>query len=945
MSIHPCVHRPRLAGGPLRLMLTGMLALGVLAPNEAVPLTDEHAGFVRHSELPQPPCRAARDTAPLTQGGSNSAPCRNLTHLVACSPIKDSSLAADRDVASPDWREQVIYFLMIDRFDDGEPGNNDQGAGEFDPADRRRYSGGDLAGIERRLDYIRGLGATAVWITPPVAHQWWDGEVGYGGYHGYWGRDFGAVDPHFGSLDDYRKLASALHARGMYLVQDIVLNHTGNFFGYSDGWDPADPTRHYRPNPKSMPTSAPTQWPLSLNDPRQREHREAAIYHWTPNISDFGDALQEREFQLAGLDDLNTGNPLVRRALRQSYGHWIREVGVDAFRVDTAFYVEPELLRDFLNADDPQAPGIRQVAAESGRQAFHVFGEGFGIDRHGEDVQMRKIERYATEPDGRPLLPGMINFPLYGSLNEVFARGRPTAELADRLRRVMALHRDPQLMPTFVDNHDVDRFLAGGSEAALRQALLLIMTLPGIPTIYYGTEQGFTQPRQSMFARGYGAGGRDHFDVAAPLYQYLARVSELRRTHTTLSRGRPVMLRDSATGPGPLAYRMEGESGDRLLVAFNTAEQPVLLDNLQPAESGRSALRSLFAIDGARSDEHTDAAGRVSLTLPGRSGQVWRIETSTSTAETRSAVSPAAPTLAIASSADGQLRLTGNASGQSDLQLVLDGALESARDAIAADDGNFTAELDTRSLVDPRVEHRLVAWSAGSALASAPVLFRAAPDWQLLAEVSDPSGDDRGPAGSYLYPTDPSWGDNRQMDLLGARAYAAGGSLKLELDMHRVTQSWSPANGFDHVAFSIFVSLPQREDGERALPKQNATMPADLRWHYRLRAHGWSNAMFSSNGAGADSDGRPVSAGASIDVNRDRHWVSFLVPAAALGNPSTLEGATIHVTTWDYDGGYRALSAAGDSHSFGGGDGHGDPLVMDELVLRLERPATDAASP
>jgi hypothetical protein len=88
-------------------------------------------------------------------------------------------------VPSPDWRDQIIYFVMTDRFSNGDPGNDNQGAGEFDPANGAKYSGGDLKGVLDRLDYIQGLGATAIWITPPVANQWWDPLVNYGGYHGY----------------------------------------------------------------------------------------------------------------------------------------------------------------------------------------------------------------------------------------------------------------------------------------------------------------------------------------------------------------------------------------------------------------------------------------------------------------------------------------------------------------------------------------------------------------------------------------------------------------------------------------------------------------------------------------------------------------------------------------------------------------------------------------
>lgn len=842
-------------------------------------------------------------------------------------------------VASPDWRDQIIYFLMIDRFADGDSSNNDQGGKEFDPEDRRRYSGGDLAGVEQRLEYIQGLGATAVWITPPVAHQWWDGDVGYGGYHGYWAENFKAVDAHFGSLADYQQLSRGLHGRGMYLIQDIVLNHTGNFFTYDGAWDGKRPSHNYRRNQNTTPVRAPSQWPFSLNNPRRRADLEAAVYHWTPNIVDFSKLEQERDFQLANLDDLNTESPLVRQALRDSYGHWIREVGVDAFRLDTAYYVPPEMLRDFLDADDAKAPGVMQVAKASGREAFHVFGEGFGIDRAGEEVQMRKIERYATEPDGRPLLPGMINFPLYGSLNDVFARGRPTAELGDRIHRVMSVHRDPHRMPTFVDNHDVDRFLAGGSEAALRQALLLIMTLPGIPTIYYGTEQGFKQPRQAMFAGGFGAGGRDHFDAKSALYGYLAKITGLRRAHPVLSRGVPTILGDSAAGPGALAYRMDAAGQTSLLVVFNSGETPVLLDNLDTGLLPGQALRSVFTINDGAPSPVADARGRLTLELAARSGYVWAIDRPAAAAQAPAA-GPAPPQLRAQRLADGRLQVNGETTAEATLKLVVDGQLATATAVSADPKGNFSALLDTRSLLDASIEHRLVAWLPEAGSASEAVGFRASPEWVLQAEVSDPSGDDAGASGRYRYPTDPSWGENRQMDLLGARAFTAGGSLRLELDMHRVTQVWNPANGFDHVAFSIFISLPDRADGVPALPLQNANMPAGLNWQFRLRAHGWSNAMFSAVGASASEDGEVRSPGAEIVVDKDRHRVSFLLPATALSpmtseQTTSLAGASIYVTTWDYDSGYRKLSKQGSGHTLAGGDGARDPLVMDDLLLRL----------
>ena len=125
----------------------------------------------------------------------------------------------------------------------------------------------------------------------------------------------------------------------------------------------------------------------------------------------------------------------------------------------------------------------------------------------------------------------------------------------------------------------------------------------------------------------------------------------------------------------------------------------------------------------------------------------------------------------------------------------------------------------------PTVTHTAVAWDAETATASAAHRFSVARAWTLLADVADPRGDDRGPGGSYAYPTDASWGEHRQADLLGVRAWGSGGALKLELRMHDVTAAWNPANGFDHVAFTLFLELPGRDGGVRAMPLQNASLP------------------------------------------------------------------------------------------------------------------------
>jgi glycosidase len=806
-----------------------------------------------------------------------------------------------------------------------------------------------LKGLAQRLDYIRGLGATALWITPPVANQWSNPSNDYFGYHGYWAENLLQVDRHLGSLADYQALSDRLHRQGMYLVQDIVVNHMGNYFTYRDRWNAADVSQGWEAHDQTRPVPRPTQPPFNLNDPRDASQRRAGVYHWTPDIRDYNDKNQEHNFQMSGLDDLNTENPAVRRALRHSYGHWIKNVGVDAFRVDTAFYVPPEYFADFMRAADVRAPGMAEVARRTGRRQFHVFGEGFGIDRPGQDTQATKIERYVRGPRGAPLMGGMLNFPLYGALGDVFARGRPTAELADRITRMMKLHSQPHLMPTFVDNHDVDRFLAGGSEAGLQQALLALFTLPGIPVIYYGTEQGFTEQRASMFAAGWGSGGRDRYDITAPLYRAIAQMAALRKAHPVLSRGVPTLRKANAAQPGALAWTMapaagrkaQQARGTQALVVFNTAATETLLDKLDTGLPAGTRLQGALGLHGIPPDLVVGPAGRITRVLAPRSGQVWTLarapaqtRPSTGSAPLPSAAQAPALTMTpmLSAQVSADFDASGLAPGLGSLQLVVDGDLATARTVPVAVDGSWSARVDTTAMVDPAVPHTVVAWHAPSGTASDSQRFQVMRQWQLSADVADPAGDDTGPSGSYEYPTDPSFGAARQMDLRRVQVSTSGGALRLDLHMNRVTQVWNPANGFDHVAFTVFIELPGQTGGATVMPLQDGSLPEGMRWHRRLRAHGWSNALFSDEGASTSHEGSVVPVAATVQTDADTHRVRFTLPAAALGRLGSLSGAKVWVTTWDYDGGYRNLAPQAQPYGMGGAP-VGSPKVMDSSAV------------
>jgi len=832
-------------------------------------------------------------------------------------------------VPSPDWRDQVLYFAMIDRFDNGDPRNDDQGAREFDPGSNAKYNGGDLAGLSRRLDYIRGLGATALWITPPVANQWWNDQTNYGGYHGYWAEDFSALDRHVGTLDEYRRLADGLHRAGMLLVQDIVVNHTGNYFHYAELPAARDPAQGYRVHPDSAGRTAPTQWPFTLNDPRRREDREAGIYHWTPQIRSYDDPRQVHTHQLGALDDLDTETPAVRTALRKSYGAWIRDVGVDAYRVDTAFYVPREYFRDFLDSSEPDAPGVLRVARATGREDFLLFGEGFATDRPYQDKDMRRIDAYQVGRSGGAL-PSMLNFPLYQSLGDVFGRGRPTAELGWRIRRMMELHAQVHRMPTFVDNHDVDRFLASGSEPALRQALLALMTLPGIPTLYYGTEQGYTLQRGAMFAAGYGAGGKDHFDTQSPLYRYIARSTALRHANRVFSRGTPTVLRSTAAGPGALAWRTDLDDHS-MLVVFNTADHDLLLDNLETGKPAGTRWRGVFAIDGEAPDQVLDAKARLTLRLPARSGYVWRAEAIEPIA-TKPGISPTLDPLP-GRKVRGDLPVQGTAEAGSETLLVIDGNLASATRARAGSDSRWRVELPTDGMIDPEIEHSIVAYAPATGLVSETRRFRVQREWRLLLDASDPARDDHGPEGRYQYPLDADFAQARPQDILGVRAHGSGGALKLDLKLNRLVSAWNAPNGFDHVACTLFFEVPGAGEGSTVLPLQHATLPQGMRWHYRLRLHGWSNVWYSATGASADSEGTVLAPAPALKVDRKTQTLQITVPASALGGLRSLSGVKVYVTTWDYDGGFRALAAKAAQYGYGGGDGAREPLIMDQTAV------------
>lgn len=341
----------------------------------------------------------------------------------------------------------VLYLIMIDRFADGNPANNQP---DFNRAAPRGWHGGDLAGIEQHLDYLHELGVTALWTTPVTSN----GAMPQS-YHGYAATDLYAVDAHFGTLDDYRHLSDALHARGMKLVIDLVPNH----LGVRHPWiaDPPAPDWFHG----TLQQHRATQYDFNeLVDPHAPRQAWSAITNgW------FTDAMP----------DLNQENPLVSRYLIQNAVWWVETANLDGIRLDTFPFVGRAFWHDFhamLHRVYPHLTTVGEIF--NGDPEVTSFFAG-GIEHRGIDTG----------------LDTPFDFPVYFALRDVLTHEKPMTQLAAVLRQD-ALYPHPERLVPFIGNHDTTRFLtqAGGSVPRLKLALGLLTTLRGMPQIYSGDEIG-----------------------------------------------------------------------------------------------------------------------------------------------------------------------------------------------------------------------------------------------------------------------------------------------------------------------------------------------------------------------------------------------------------------------------------------------------------------------
>ncbi len=558
--------------------------------------------------------------------------------------------------------DEIIYFLLPDRFENGDPANDKGGLkGDrlktgYDPTAKGFYHGGDLKGVIKRLDYIQALGATAIWMAPIFKNKVVQGPPGdeSAGYHGYWITDFTQVDPHFGTNADFKVLVDAAHARGLKVYMDIVVNHTADVIRYRDCTgdcayrSKADYPFSRRGGVNGMPINpgfmgdeveTPENF-AKLTDmnfayqpyvPAGDEHtkvpdwlNDVHYYHNRGNSNWKGESVVYGDF--GGLDDVATENPRVRQGFIDIYGKWIDDFGIDGFRIDTAKHVSSTFWQAFVSA-------MKARAAARGIPNFHIFSEVM-ID--GTDVAT--LARY-----NRSDLYDSLDFAFDWAVVDALG-GKNGPEALDRLFNEDILYRDgpasARHMPTFLGNHDIGRFSTlirkQLPETTTQEELLarvklgyaMLLTLRGVPTIYSGDEQGFVgdggdqDAREDMFASKVASYndnhllGTDtttataHFGQDNPIFQEIAELARLRVAHPALRRG-VTTVRAADIKPGLFAVSRRDEvSGERVLIAFNTSAAPITRAVAIPG-----VITGYEALAGS-CPATVSAPGSVELTLP-----------------------------------------------------------------------------------------------------------------------------------------------------------------------------------------------------------------------------------------------------------------------------------------------------------------------------------------
>ncbi|MEU0145652.1 pullulanase-type alpha-1,6-glucosidase [Streptomyces sp. NPDC006288] len=581
-------------------------------------------------------------------------------------PPSDAKLA--KEPARHDLTREQFYFVLPDRFADGDASNDRGGlTGSrletgYDPTDKGFYQGGDLKGLTQRLDYIKGLGTTAIWLAPifknrPVQGT---GDNASAGYHGYWITDFTQVDPHFGTNADLTKLIDKAHGKGMKVFFDVITNHTADTVDYAEkkyGYKPKGAFPYLdedgRPFDDSRgmaevdadsfpytPRNTGKKVPAWLND--------ATMYHNRGDSTYAGESTEYGDF--SGLDDLWTERPEVVSGMEKIYEKWVRDFDIDGFRIDTVKHVDMDFWTEWATALD-------DYAAKRGRDDFFMFGEVYSADT-------AITSPYVT----RGRLDATLDFPFQEAARQYASQGAPASKLAavyaDDYRYTTG-RANAYEQVTFLGNHDMGRigtFLEQDNPKASDAELLdrarlaeeLMFLGRGNPVVYYGDEQGYTgaggdkDARQTLFASKTAdyldddqlgtdrTHASDAYDTGHPLYRSIAALSELTREHPALRDG--TQTERYSEGSVHAFSRTDSRKPYEYVVASNNSTEARTVE--LPTESAGMNFRTLY---GGSGTVRSAADKTVKVTVPALSSIVLRADKQLGTPATKPSLTLKAP--------------------------------------------------------------------------------------------------------------------------------------------------------------------------------------------------------------------------------------------------------------------------------------------------------------
>ncbi|MFC8393390.1 pullulanase-type alpha-1,6-glucosidase [Streptomyces sp. NPDC057238] len=614
---------------------------------------------------PAPPGRSTargRRVAAVTVAALAAALVQPVAASAATPPAPPSDAKLAKSPARHDLTREQFYFVLPDRFANGDAKNDRGGltgsrlSTGYDPTDKGFYQGGDLKGLTKRLDYIKGLGTTAIWMAPIFKNQpvQGTGKDASAGYHGYWITDFTQVDPHFGTNEDLETLIDKAHDKGMKVFFDVITNHTADVVDYEeksygylskgafpyltkdgepfDDADYADGSRKFpRVDTGSFPRTPVVpdakkrlKVPSWLNDPDMYHNRGDSTF--AGESSEYGD--------FSGLDDLWTERPEVVDGMEKIYQRWVRDFDIDGFRIDTVKHVNMEFWTQWATALDA-------YAAKKGRDDFFMFGEVYSADT---DV----TAPYVTQ--GR--LDATLDFPFQEAARQYASQGGSAKKLASVFGDDYKYATDKANayeQVTFLGNHDMGRFgtfltqdnpEASDAELLKKDMLAneLMFLSRGNPVVYYGDEQGFTgaggdkDARQTLFASRTAdyldddligsdrTHAEDTYDTRAPLYRQISALAKLRKAHPALTDGIQ-QERYAADGAGVYAFSRTGTGKDttEYVVAFNNSGEA------QKATFATGSARMTFkGLHGTDATVTSDADKKITVTVPAGSAIVLK---------------------------------------------------------------------------------------------------------------------------------------------------------------------------------------------------------------------------------------------------------------------------------------------------------------------------------